>query len=80
MERRSDASIEELLHHERYTPEEVSRLLGIGLDVIRHAAFTGELRAQMAGHDIISLRREDVLAWLDEREGNGQVDIADARG
>jgi hypothetical protein len=34
----------------------------------------------MAGHDIISLRREDVLAWLDEREGNGQVDIADARG
>lgn len=68
MERRTDAPIEELLRHEDYTPEELSRLLGVGLDVIRHAAFTGELAAQMAGHDIISLRRRDVLAWLEERD------------
>lgn len=68
MERRTDAPIEALLRHEDYTPEELSRLLGVGLDVIRHAAFTGELAAQMAGHDIISLRRRDVLAWLEERD------------
>ncbi len=68
MERRTDATIEELLRHEDYTPEELSRLLGIGLDVIRHAAFSGELPAQIAGHDIISVRRRDVLAWLEERD------------
>lgn len=68
MERRTDAPIEELLRHEDYTPEELSRLLGIGLDVIRHAAFSGELPAQIAGHDIISVRRKDVLAWLAERD------------
>jgi hypothetical protein len=69
MERRTDASIEELLHHEYYTPEEVSRLLGIGLDVIRHAAFTGALHAQIVEHDIINLQRDDVLTWLDARDG-----------
>jgi excisionase family DNA binding protein len=68
MERRTDVSIDELLHHERYTPEELARLLGIGIDVIRHAAFAGELRAQKAGHDIVSLQREDVLAWLAQRD------------
>lgn len=67
MERRGHRSIAELLRQDRYTPEEVARLLGIGLDVIRHAAFSGELRAQIVGHDIISLKREDVLAWLAEQ-------------
>lgn len=66
MERHINASIEELLHHEQYTPEEVSRLLGIGLDAIRHAVFTGELPAQTADHDIISVQRRDVLAWLND--------------
>jgi aryl carrier-like protein len=66
MERRGHRSVEELLRQDRYTPEEVSELLGIGLDVIRHAAFAGELRAQIVEHDIISLKREDVLAWLAE--------------
>ena len=68
MERRTDAPIEELLRHEDYTPEELSRLLGIGLDVISHDAFTRDLAAQMAVHVIISLRRRDVLAWLEERD------------
>lgn len=66
MERRGHRSVEELLRQDQYTPEEVADLLGIGLDAIRHAAFTGELRAQIAGHDIISVKREDVLAWLAE--------------
>jgi aryl carrier-like protein len=68
MGRRTDSSIEELLRREHYTPEELSRLLGIGLDVIRHAAFTGELRAEIREHDIISVQRQDALTWLDERE------------
>jgi excisionase family DNA binding protein len=79
MERRTHASVYELLQHERYTPEEVSELLGIGLDVVRHAAFTGELRAQIVGHDIISLSRDDVLAWFAERDGLDRDGPRDAR-
>ena len=70
MERRTHRSISELLQQDRYTPEEVSELLGIGLDVIRHAAFAGTLRAEIEGHDIISLQRADVLAWLQARDGS----------
>ena len=70
MERRTHQSIRELLQQDRYTPEEVSQLLGIGLDVIRHAAFAGTLRADIEGHDIIGLQRDDVLAWLRTREGS----------
>ncbi len=70
MERRTHDLIRELLQQDRYTPEEVSELLGIGLDVIRHAAFAGTLRAQIEGHDIISLQRDDVLAWLQARDGS----------
>ena len=70
MERRAHDSIRELLQRDRYTPEEVSELLGIGLDVIRHAAFAGTLRADIEGHDIISLRRDDVLAWIQTRDGS----------
>ncbi len=70
MERHTHHSIHELLQQDSYTPEEVSELLGIGLDVIRHAAFAGTLRAEIEGHDIISLRRDDVLAWLQTRDGS----------
>ncbi|MDF3016301.1 MAG: hypothetical protein K0R44_1526, partial [Thermomicrobiales bacterium] len=52
--------------------DEVAELLGIGVHIIQHAAFSGELRAQIVGHDIISLRRDDVLAWLEARDGSGR--------
>ena len=62
MERRTHRSIQELLQQDRYTPEEVSELLGIGLDVIRHAAFAGTLRANIEGQDIVPLEADDVMA------------------
>jgi hypothetical protein len=68
MERRTHHSMYELLQQDHYTPEEVAELLGIGLDVVRHAAFTGALRAQIIEHDIISISRDDVLAWVEARE------------
>ena len=72
MERRPHHSLQELLLQDQYTPE-VADLLEIGLDVVRHAAFSGDLRAQIAEHDIISIRREDVLAWARE---SGRRDAA----
>ena len=78
MERRTHHSMYELLQQDHYTPEEVAELLGIGLDVVRHAAFTGELRAQLAGHDIISIHRDDVLTWLGASDGPDREGRADA--
>ena len=69
MERRPHHSLPELLQQDQYTPEEVADLLEIGLDVVRHAAFSGELRARIAEHDIISIRRDDILAWVMATEG-----------
>ena len=69
MKRQLHQSAYELLHQEQYTPEEVAEVLEIGLDVVRHAVFTGELPAQIIAHDIISLQRHDVLAWFGARDG-----------
>ena len=65
METRERASILDLLHHERYTPEEVARLLGMHVDFVCQAAYHGDLRARIVGHDVVDIRREDIIAWLD---------------
>ncbi len=76
MERPTHRTSDELLREDRYTPEEVAELLWPegpadllhgGLDVVRHAAFSGELRALIVGHDIVSIHRDDLLAWLEVR-------------
>ena len=41
---------------------------------MRHAAFTGELRAQIVEHDIICIRRDDVLAWLAATDGSARYE------
>jgi excisionase family DNA binding protein len=79
MERRTHHSVYELLQQERFTPEEVAELLGIGVHIIQHAAFSGELRAQNVGHDIISIGRNDILAWLEARDRLDQAGPTVAR-
>ena len=73
MERRTPHSIYELLQQDQYRAEEVAKLLGIGVHIIQHAAFTGELRAEIVGHHILRLRRNDVLAWVEMREGRDET-------
>jgi hypothetical protein len=65
MERRLHHSLYELLWQDGYTPAEAADLLQIGSVVLRHAASTCELSDQIIEHDIISLRRADILVWLD---------------
>ena len=79
MERRTHHSMYELLQQERFTPEELAELLGIGVHIIQHAAFSGQLRAQIVGHDIISLQRDDVLAWLQAGDVLDRAKQPDAR-
>jgi len=64
-------SAEELLHHDHYTPEELSSLLGISVYGIQQAARDGRLKAHIVDHHILSIRREDVLNWLEH------VDVRD---
>jgi hypothetical protein len=79
MERRTHRTAYDLLQQERFTPKEVAELLGIGVHIIQHAAFSDELRAQIVGHDIISLQRDDVLTWLEARDGVNQAGPTVAR-
>jgi hypothetical protein len=75
--RRLQTPIFELMQQDHNTPEEVAELFEIGLDVVRHAAFTGELPATIVNHDIVSIRREDVLNWFEQRGGPYPSSVAD---
>jgi excisionase family DNA binding protein len=68
MEVRRRESPFDLLQHDHYTVDEVARLLDISVHIVQHAAFSGELRAQILGHHILSLRREDVVTWFIARD------------
>jgi excisionase family DNA binding protein len=68
MESRHPKSADELLHSDHYTAEELAALLEIGVNIVRHAVYAGELPAQVVGHTIVSIRREDVLAWYATRQ------------
>jgi excisionase family DNA binding protein len=63
-ERRLHEAPYELLQHDHYTAEEAAEALLIGVERVRHAVFTGELPAHVVGHEIISINREDIVAWL----------------
>lgn len=57
-------TIEELLRQEKYTPDELADLLGMSVDRIHQAVFHHELRAEVVGHNVVCIRRDDALAWL----------------
>lgn len=58
------------LNQDEYTPEEAARLLGTSLEVIMHAARTGELVAEKAGHKVVCIQHADLVDWL-RRQGPG---------
>jgi hypothetical protein len=64
MERHIHPSPDELQHQELFTLHEAADVLLIGLDIVRHAVLTGELPAQVVGHDVVAIHREDMLTWF----------------
>ncbi len=60
---------DELMTKPVLTVEEVSQLFGLTPHVIRRAVREGELPADVRGHDICGIRRQDLLAWLERRGG-----------
>lgn len=64
---RVDRDLLELLHHDQYTPEDAAYLLGMDPRVIHQAAHRHELPAIFAGHDVLYIRRSDLVRWLETR-------------
>ena len=60
--------IEELLNKERYTPTEAAEVLNMRQRTIFSAVYGGELKATMAGRDIVSISRTDLVDWIRRRE------------
>jgi hypothetical protein len=60
-------SIDELLHADRYTDNELARLVGVPVWEIREEAFTGRLRARIVNHQVIDIERDDAMRWLQDR-------------
>ena len=73
IERELHPSAYALQHQETYTLEEAAHVLMIGVNSVRHAVFTGELPAQVIGHDIVAIGRHEILIWFLAREDTPQV-------
>ncbi len=58
------------LSAEEYTPEEIARMLGTSLEVVMHAVWQGELKAEQKGRNVVWIRHADVVDWL-RRRGPG---------
>src|SRR5438067_9608198 len=52
------------LSKEEYTPDEVARIIGTTREVVLHAVWGGDLKAERAGHDVVCIKHEDVTDWL----------------
>jgi len=63
----TDKTMDELLHQTSYTPVELAKLLDVPQTLIEHEAYAGRLKAYIVDHNIISIRRDDALAWMDNR-------------
>ena len=54
----------DLLHQDHYTVAELARLVDMDRHLIERAVFDGQLKARIEGHHIVSITREDAIAWL----------------
>jgi len=59
--------IESLLKQETYSPQEAAEILGVRERTINSAVYGGELKAYVVNHDIVSIDRADLIAWLRNR-------------
>jgi hypothetical protein len=62
--RHSMDTVEALLRHDHYTVAEAAYLLDISPDIIRHAIMTRDLPAFIVDHEVVSIRRRDLIEWL----------------
>lgn len=59
--------VETLLRQESYTPQQAAEILEMRLRSIHSAVFGGMLKAHVVNHDIVSIKRSDLIEWLRNR-------------
>lgn len=60
----------ELLHQERYLPEEAAEVLNLPERLILKSAFGGELKARIVNGEVIDISRADLVSWLRWRDSH----------
>jgi len=55
------------LRQEEYTPEEAARLAGISREVVMHAIWGGDLKAERQGNNVVCIQHADLTDWLRRR-------------
>lgn len=70
--RSSDRDFDTLFHKDEYTIDEVAYLLDRSPSNIASAVWNHQLWANLAGHDIVSITRHDLLDWLNSPGHEGQ--------
>jgi excisionase family DNA binding protein len=63
----ADHEFDRLLHQECYTPAEAAELLSLSAHLVRHAARAGELDAFVVDHHVLTIHRDALLRWLEQR-------------
>lgn len=51
------------LMKDEYLPDEVARMLGTSLEVVMHAIWRGELKAERKGRHVVCIPRAALLDW-----------------
>lgn len=64
---RGTRNVSDLLHKDHYTPDEIAYLLGMDVNVILQAAHRHDLPAVFIGNDVATIKRSDLLRWLESR-------------
>ena len=67
MRRARTLSAGDLIAKQVYQVEEITQLYGFSPSMIRAAVYRHELPATIAGRNIVSIKRADLLNWLAER-------------
>jgi hypothetical protein len=62
---RSNKTTAELILQDSYTPEELAVLADVTVDAVRTACYSGQCKANIVNHDIISIERSDAIAWME---------------
>jgi excisionase family DNA binding protein len=55
------------IEKDEYTVDDLAELLGISREAILHDVETGDLVAERSGREVVGIRREAALAWLNRR-------------
>jgi excisionase family DNA binding protein len=55
------------LMKDEYVPEEVALMLGTSVEVIMHAIWNGELKAERVGQRVVCIPRAALVTWYKRR-------------